>query len=98
MIAGARHSGQYPPDAFGDREASVYSQAMFRPPRGTPDWRTLTPKTSLQKAVLKHLHAGTPIPHAWRLYPHGRVSSQIFTAFCFDKKSSQYHIVVIACP
>ncbi len=33
-------------------------QLMERVLEGTPDWRTLTPKTSLQKAVLKHLHEG----------------------------------------
>ena len=33
-------------------------QLMERVLDGTTDWRTLTPKTSLQKAVLKHLHEG----------------------------------------
>lgn len=33
-------------------------QLMERVLEGTTDWRTLTPKTSLQKAVLKHLHEG----------------------------------------
>ena len=33
-------------------------QLMERVLEGTPDWRTLTPKTSLQKSVLKHLHEG----------------------------------------
>jgi hypothetical protein len=31
---------------------------MERVLEGTTDWRTLSPKTSLQKAVLKHLHEG----------------------------------------
>jgi len=33
-------------------------QLMERVLEGTTDWRTLSPKTSLQKAVLKHLHEG----------------------------------------
>jgi hypothetical protein len=33
-------------------------QLMERVLEGTPDWRMFTPKTSLQKAVLKHLHEG----------------------------------------